>query len=196
MTRHFRKLLLLPAIAAVALVSGCVSYGYRAGHGDYYYGQPTTEYVYPYGYYDYGYPGYYGAPYWSSFGYYGYYGPYRPHQGGHGHGNGNGHGNGHGNGSGNHTPPPEPGSSRPPWRNLDRIGRPDAPARPQRRSDPEFPRAGVEPQARSMPQQVRSMPQRSERMERPARTEGNERPAPWRNAAGNPKRDARPNPAP
>ena len=123
MTRHFRKLLLLPAIAAVALVSGCVSYGYRAGHGDYYYGQPTTEYVYPYGYYDYGYPGYYGAPYWSSFGYYGYYGPYRPHQGGHGHGNGNGHGNGHGNGSGNHTPPPEPGSSRPPWRNLDQLRR-------------------------------------------------------------------------
>ena len=59
MTRTTRQLL-LPAIAA-ALLSGCVTYGYRDGHGDYYYGQPTSEYAYPDGYYgDYGYPGYRG----------------------------------------------------------------------------------------------------------------------------------------
>ena len=50
MKHPIRQLLLLPALAATALLSGCVTYGYRNGHGDYYYGQPTTEYVDPYGY--------------------------------------------------------------------------------------------------------------------------------------------------
>src|ERR1051326_6264984 len=111
MTRTIRQLL-LPAIAA-ALLSGCVSYGYRNGHGDYYYGQPTTEYAYPDGYYgyygDYGYPGAYGAPYWGSFGYYrGYYsGPRRPpHHDGHG-SHDDGHG-GHGGGAPRGRGPPPP----------------------------------------------------------------------------------------
>jgi len=88
-----RKLVL--PVLAIAMLGGCVSdYAYRAGdRGDYYYGQPSTEYRYdgpyggyapygggyapyggysPYGYggYGYGYPrGYYGTPY----GYGGYY---------------------------------------------------------------------------------------------------------------------------
>src|SRR5690606_41488216 len=53
--------LILPALAAL-LLAGCASYQYRSGTaGDYYYGQPGTEYRY-YGYPSYGYGGYgYGA---------------------------------------------------------------------------------------------------------------------------------------
>lgn len=68
--------LVLPALAAT-LLAGCVTdYAYRGGsRGDYYYGQPSTEYRYhgpyggyaPYGYGGFGYGGY-GVPY----GYYGY----------------------------------------------------------------------------------------------------------------------------
>lgn len=76
-----RKLVL--PIVAVALLGGCVTdYAYRGGdRGDYYYGQPTTEYRYygpygsyaPYGYGNFGY-GNYG---YGRFGYpHGYYGGY------------------------------------------------------------------------------------------------------------------------
>lgn len=77
----FRKLL-LPAVAAT-LVAGCVTtdYGYRGGRGDYYYGQPYSEYRYHGGYYPYGaYPnGYYGRYPYGAYGYpyYGY--PYGGH---------------------------------------------------------------------------------------------------------------------
>lgn len=74
--------LLLPAVAAT-LVAGCVTtdYGYRGGRGDYYYGQPYSEYRYHGGYYPYGaYPyGYYGRYPYGAYGYpyYGYpYGGY------------------------------------------------------------------------------------------------------------------------
>lgn len=92
--------LLLPALAG-ALLAGCMTsgYQYRGGNGDYYYGQPSTQYRYygaPYG--SYGYPGGWGGsigygyyshgyyPYgYSPYGYYGYGGgypyyryPYRP----------------------------------------------------------------------------------------------------------------------
>jgi predicted small secreted protein len=63
--------LALPALAAVAL-AGCVTapgYGYRAGQGDYYYGQPSVEYRYRGGYgpyhHGYGYPYGYGRSGWS-----------------------------------------------------------------------------------------------------------------------------------
>lgn len=90
--------LLLPAIA-VALLGGCMTggYSYRQDRGDYYYGQPSTEYRHygsPYGYGSgyYG-SGYYGRSYYPRHGYpyYGYpyygsryghdrypYGYYRP----------------------------------------------------------------------------------------------------------------------
>jgi hypothetical protein len=188
MTRNVRQLLLVPAIAAAALLSGCVTYGYRGGQGDYYYGQPSTEYSYPYGYYDYGYPGYYGAPYWSgSFGYYGGYygGPYRPphHGGGHGNDHGHGGGNGHGNDGGNDHPQPHHDLPRPPWRNLDDIGRPDARARPAQRP-PERPSPG---QAGQRAPQSRPM---QPRVERAAPM------PPVPRATGNPKRDVRRNPVP
>ncbi|MGH8076153.1 MAG: hypothetical protein ACREPE_02345 [Lysobacter sp.] len=120
--------LVLPILAA-ALLGGCVTdYAYRGGdRGDYYYGQPTTEYRYygpyggygPHGFgsfgYGYGYPHrYYGYP----FGYRGFYHypPYYRHY---------------------HRPPvtwrrpdgsPTPqqrsnNDGRPPWRNFDELRR-------------------------------------------------------------------------
>lgn len=80
--------LLLPAVA-IALLGGCVTgYDYRGGRGDYYYGQPSTEYRYHgYGHYGYGYPyggypygGYYGRGYYGNP--YGGYNPYYPGYGG------------------------------------------------------------------------------------------------------------------
>ena len=87
--------LVLPVLAA-ALLAGCVTpYAYRGGvQGDYYYGQPSTDYRYygpyggyapygygGYGYGAYGYPGYYGYPYYG-YGHRGFYTYpyYRPHQ--------------------------------------------------------------------------------------------------------------------
>ena len=75
-----RKLLVPTlAVAAAALLSGCVTgYQYRQGAGDYYYGQPAVEY--DNGYYDgYGYGGYggYGGGWGGSLGFgYGYGGGY------------------------------------------------------------------------------------------------------------------------
>lgn len=68
--------LLLPAIA-VALLGGCMTggYSYRQDRGDYYYGQPSTEYRHygsPYGYGS----GYYGSGYYSRGYYPGYYPDY------------------------------------------------------------------------------------------------------------------------
>src|SRR5688572_3409380 len=69
-TDMIRKLLL--PLVAVALLGGCVSYGYsyRQGAGDYYYGAPSVDYRYysPYSY---------GSPYSYYGGGYSYYGPYR-----------------------------------------------------------------------------------------------------------------------
>jgi hypothetical protein len=203
-----RRLLLLPAIAAVALLSGCVTYGYRDGHGDYYYGQPSTEYVDPYGYggYGYGYPDYgygYGGSYWSgSFGYYGgyyggYHGPYRPphHGGGHGHGNDHDHGD-HDGDTGNNPPPPSnrPDRPRAPWRDLDNIGQPGKPNQPNRPRRPEgrpvqAPPAGNRPAARPSPPArppVTLPPRHSERPAGAARAE---------RLSGGGKRDVRRNPA-
>jgi hypothetical protein len=115
--------LLIPALAVAAL-SGCMTsgYNYRQDRGDYYYGQPGTDYRYhgsPYGSYDgyygsgyysryYGYPGYYRYPY----GYYGRY-PYgyyrppvviRP---------------GHGDGGGHH----DRDDGKAPWRDIGRLQR-------------------------------------------------------------------------
>ena len=124
--------LLLPTVA-MALLAGCVTsdYTYRGGRGDYYYGQPRTEYRYhgygqygygyPYdsrfygrGYYGYGHPygGYYPAPYYPGYG--GYYPRppivVRPPHPGHG-----------------HTPPRPPHERNDrdgsPWRNLDEVRR-------------------------------------------------------------------------
>ena len=131
--------LLLPALAT-ALLAGCVTsgYQYRGGTGDYYYGQPSTQYRYygsPYGNYGYGYPGGwsgsigYGYGYYPNgyypYGYYGYGGypyyrhhnPYRPPvvivppgSGGSDHGN---HG---GNDQGDPVNRPLP-----PWRDLGNL---------------------------------------------------------------------------
>lgn len=143
--------LLLPALAG-ALLAGCMTsgYQYRGGSGDYYYGQPSTQYRYygaPYGSYGYGYPGGwsgsigYGYPYgYYGYGGYGYGGypyyppyPYRPPvvivrpgpggggHGGHDHGNDNG-GNDPGDNGGSDTPPVQPvDRPRPPWRDLDSL---------------------------------------------------------------------------
>lgn len=98
MIRTLPFLKTLIPLAAAALLAGCVTgdYAYRNGaRGDYYYGQPSTEYryhgygtyggYYPYGpsyRYGYGYPygyGHRGYPYYHG-GHYGYpyYGPRPP----------------------------------------------------------------------------------------------------------------------
>ena len=134
--------LLLPAVA-IALLGGCVTgYDYRGGRGDYYYGQPNTEYRYHgYGQYGYGYPyssryygrGYYGYPYYG-YPYSGYpysgYNPYYP-----GYGGGYyprppvvvrpprpGH-PGHGDGDDDDRPPRPDDNDGSPWRNLDELRR-------------------------------------------------------------------------
>lgn len=136
-----RVLALGAAALAAALLSGCVSYGYRGGSGDYYYGRGGGS----------AYPGYYGTPYgsvgysryggwWGGAGYrygyghpyyygrpgYGYYPPRyyypRPHPPGHG-----------------HPPqrPPQGGSNRPPWRDLgNAVQRVEHRERPQRLTSP------------------------------------------------------------
>ena len=134
--------LLLPALATV-LLAGCVTsaYQYRGGTGDYYYGQPSTQYRYygsPYGSYGYGYPGGWGGSIGYGYGYppYGYYGyggygyggypyyyrhhyPYRPpvvivrpDSGG----GDQDDGGGNGNDPVRHTERP-----RPPWRDLGNL---------------------------------------------------------------------------
>ena len=137
---HMIRKLLLPAVA-IALLGGCVTgYDYRGGRGDYYYGQPNTEYRYHgYGQYGYGYPyssryygrGYYGYPY------YGYpYSGYNPSYPGYGGGYyprppivvrppRPGHpGHGDGDDDNDHRPPRhDDNDDRSPWRNLDDLRR-------------------------------------------------------------------------
>ena len=130
--------LVLPALAAL-LLAGCASYQYRGGAGgDYYYGQPGTEYRYygypyggyGYGSYGYGYPSYFS--YRSYYGYpYGYGGYYRPPYHGprpgndHGHGDNAGGGNAGGGNPGHGQPPPASNENndqpRAPWRDLERL---------------------------------------------------------------------------
>lgn len=185
----------LPAIA-VALLSGCVSYGYRDGRGDYYYGQPTTGYSTQYGYGDYGYggygyggyggyyggygyPGYYSSPYWGGSIGYGYYGPRRPpHHGG-------GHHDGHdGHDGGNDRPPQNlPDRPRAPWRDLGRLDGQDRSGLAEQRSPS---RPSPVQAAERAPQPLRAAPRRME---------GVEGVAPIRRAGGG-KRDGRRNPVP
>ncbi|MGY0800112.1 hypothetical protein ACW7G0_13800 [Lysobacter sp. A286] len=124
-----RKLIL--PLSAMALLGGCMTggYGYQQARGDYYYGQPSTDYRYYNrygndGYYSNRYPGYYGNAYYGNAYYgnsynrrypYGYYRPpvivVRP-----------GHNNNHGN-NGNHTPRPDTDRDRAPWRDYERLQR-------------------------------------------------------------------------
>lgn len=177
--------LVLPVLAA-ALLGGCVTdYTYRGGdRGDYYYGEPTTEYRYygpyggyaPYGYgsFGYGYPSsYYGYP----FGYRGfyhyppYYRPYYRH---------------HGrpptywrpDGS---TPQHRHPDGRPAWRNLDGLRRrqPDDAGGPQPRDvNPVGPVAPVPPaEPRVTPREPREPGTRMERVIRRANRNADPQPA-------------------
>ena len=136
-----KRKLLVPTLAAAAMLAGCATgYQYRGGNGDYYYGQPTVEY-HDYGYggfygypggwggslgFGYGYGGWgYGYPYWGGYGY-----PYWGYGGYHGYHHG--HGGGHHHHHGGHddsdsddpivppsSPSPPPGAGvRPPSRAL------------------------------------------------------------------------------
>lgn len=129
---------LIWAAGLLATLSGCATYDYADNGGGYYRGAPSVEYRYPDGYYNgyyapfsygvapYGYgPGYYGYGYYgygSPYYYRDYYGPPR------------------------HRPPPRPrpddngrppdrpppviggggGRVKSPWRDMDRLRRPDA----------------------------------------------------------------------
>ena len=159
--------LILPALAALVL-AGCASYQYRSGAGgDYYYGQPTTEYRYygsPYGSYGYGYPygwggsigygygyGYYRNPYYR---YYPRY-PRPPHSG---------HGSGHGSNPG-HGQRPNQHADRPSWRDLGRLREGAETSAGERRRGPvvrsrPIERRPVEPMQHSAP--VRAPIRRSE----------------------------------
>lgn len=151
--------ILLSALAAASL-AGCVTdYGYRGGNGgDYYYGQPRTEYRYhdPYGYYG-SYEGYYydsfGRPvYYMPYGYGYYSGPYygypywyrqRPRHD-----------------DGQQTPPPTQGNDdgndrKPPWRNLNGL----VPRQRMDDGDEQRPRRMVAPmREQRMPAPQREMP--------------------------------------
>jgi len=180
--------MILPALAAL-LLAGCASYQYRGGAGgDYYYGQPGTEYRYygyPYGYGSFGYGGYgYSYPsyfsYGSYYGYpYGYGGYYRPPYSGPRPGHGHGHGGHHGGGghSGGHQPGDNPdppssnaGQDRPtaPWRDLERLRERarthDRNVRPVRtqpvRSEPSVQSRSAPVRSTSQPARVRSFEQR------------------------------------
>ena len=165
--------LILPALAAL-LLAGCASYQYRGGtSGDYYYGQPGTEYRY-YGYPSYGYGGYgygaygYGYPsyfsYRSYYGYpYGYGGYYRPPYKGphHGHGHGGNHNGGNDPGPGQNPPPAgNDTQDRPtaPWRDLERLRER---ARVHDRVRPPSAEPGAAPYRRVTPQRSSPAPQRS-----------------------------------
>ncbi len=143
--------LLLPALAAT-LLAGCMSsgYDYRGGRGDYYYGEPSTEYRYEgygyggYGSIGYGYPGGwngsigYGYPYgFSRFSRYGYGYPYGFYNGWYGYPYAPYHHHHHNPRPPNPTSPP-PGDVGPgaPWRDPDEIGR-------RRHRDPEPAPRGV-----------------------------------------------------
>ena len=123
----FRNIL-LTALAATTLAGCATGYSYRNDNGgDYYHGQPRTEYRYydPYGFQDrYGYGGYARGYYYDRYGRlvygnpYGYYGtPYgyggwwyspRPRQG---------HDGDHHDGD-NHAGDGDRSERKPPWRNL------------------------------------------------------------------------------
>ena len=179
-----RKLLL--PLVAVALLGGCVSYGYnnRHGSGDYYYGAPSVDYYYsspyyyggpysysPYPYYG-GYYSYYGGSYGYGYpygGYYGYYGGAYPYYGGGGY-------------SHYYTPrrpstDPTPDRPRPQWRDLNQLRRsstvnPAPSTRYTRKPMPQLRRAPIEAMAPSsqtrieMPSQPRYAP--APRLEMPS----------------------------
>lgn len=177
---------LIVSVAAATLLAGCVTsdYAYRQnGRGDYYYGQPSTEYRYHgygaygayggyspyrnyrhgYGYPYYGaYPGYYGYPYRPGYPVYPGY-PHRPH----------------------HprppvvvnpdTPPPQgqPDNDRPPsWRNLDELRRrkgvdgPGTARRYEPASPTVLPRAMVQPR-QPRPQVLAPQPRPQPQMRAP-----------------------------
>lgn len=177
---HMIKRLIVSAGLLMGL-SGCATYDYVGGSsGGYYHGSPSTQYNYPYGYpsgsgYGYG-SGYYG---YGSYGYPVYRPYYRPQPPYHGNGHRPpGHGNGH-NHNGNRPPrpgndggrPPRPGNGdgrppRPPpannggggkspWRDLDRLQRPQ-------------PRADNAPMQRAMPRPQAMAAPRPAIQDRPA----------------------------
>ncbi|UKE47478.1 hypothetical protein [Xanthomonas cerealis] len=126
---------LIWAAGLLATLSGCATYDYADNGGGYYRGAPTLEYRYPAGYSDGYYAPYSAEPYgygsgYYGYGYYGYDGPYysrdyygppryrqprpRPDD----------------NGRPPDRPPPVIGGGggrvKSPWRDLDRLRRPDA----------------------------------------------------------------------
>lgn len=168
--------LLLPALAATLLAGCATDYAYRGGNGDYYYGQPRTEYRYydpqgyglygsygygnyaPAYYYDrlgrlvyrnpYGYYGSYGSPYGSPYGSGGWWYRPRPQHGGHGD-----HHDDHA-GDGNRE------ERRPPWRNLGGVLPPDGRATGEGDEGSRPVRRQQSPYSRAMP-----VPQRGEQRE-------------------------------
>lgn len=172
-----KKRLILSAGLLLGL-SGCATYDYvDGGAGGYYRGATSVQRTYPYGY-PYGAygPGPYGYGGYGSYGYYDYRYPYpvyrppyrpRPPHGGH---DGNGHRPppGHGNGDGGHRPPrpgdgdgngrpprprpPVDGGGKSPWRDMDRL------SRPQPRPQAQMPRAMPSPQASGAPRPMMQRP--------------------------------------
>jgi len=149
------KMRLILSAGLLLGLSGCATYDYvDGGAGGYYRGATSVQRTYPYGY---PYGGGYRPYGYGSYGYYDYYRyPYpvyrpprypRPPHGGHW---GNGHrppGHGNGNGDGGHRPPRPPveGGGKSPWRDMDRLQRPQPrPAQPVQRAMP-APRATAAP---------------------------------------------------
>jgi len=167
-----KKRLILSAGLLLGL-SGCATYDYvGGGSGGYYHGAPSVQRSYPYGYpydsygygpYGYGSYGYYG---YSNYGYPGYRPPYvivpsRPQNG---HWNGHRPPPAHGNGQrpprpgNNEGRPPRPpvngGGGKSPWRDLDRLQRPQTrPPQAMQRALP-VPQAAAAPQPMAQPRQT------------------------------------------
>ncbi len=155
---------LIWAAGVLATLSGCATYDYADNGGGYYRGAPTVEYRYPDGYSDGYYAPYSAVPYgygagYYGYGYYGYGGPYyyRDYYG-----------------QPRYRPPPRPrpddngrppdrpppisggggGRVKSPWRDLDRLRRPDA--------------ANADPRPQSMQPRPQSMQPRPASAPRPA----------------------------
>ena len=168
----FRNIL-LPALAAATLAGCATGYSYRNGNGgDYYHGQPRTEYRYydPYGFQgSYGYGSYAPGYYYDRYGRlvygnpYGYYASpygsggwwYRPRPQ-------HGHGGDHDDDD-NHAGDGDRNERRPPWRNIGGV----LPPREQVAADGDDAQPRVRrqsaPYARPM-----TAPQREQRMTSPA----------------------------
>ncbi len=179
------KMRLILSAGLLLGLSGCATYDYvDGGAGGYYRGATSVQRSYPYGYPygSYGYGPYGYGPYgYGSYGYYDYGYPYPVHrppykppqrpphggQWGDGHHPPPGHGNGDG-GRPTRPPPADGGSGKSPWRDMDRLRRPQPrpPAQTVQRATP-VPQATAAPRPMTQQRPAPARPPSQSRGPRP-----------------------------